>query len=1705
MVNKLFSLFAKGDDEQDLKPVVLDDALYNFMEQLPQKVLLVNEKGEIIYSNHKAARLLGYTTDELKTVTIDTLGLPVEEVHALLEKKSGQKIIKELVTKDINAITVSLGVSVLSGTHYAMLTIEDLSEYQQMVAEKSFFKTIFNNYPFAVTVQDRDGVCVLWNYKAEEIFSKPEPEALGKPIKEVFPEELVLSLEVLDKEVFDRGQSRVGRHMSFKNTHGQEMTLAVTKVPTLSSDGTVQSILSIFEDITVRKTQEQELVQTRNLMQAIIDHVPLGLYTRTADGVMTFFNKQSQLVFNESEPKCANSPHPKQAKETVYKYALREKAILKEGKLKDFPDEIYVDRTGNEKIIHMIKVPLKHAGPEPLVLSIVEDVTQKREQEREIFAANSFLSAIVDNAPIGLYARNREGKMLLRNKMCETIFGVMRNGFDDRGALPHESDEQVQGYMSRESAILESGKLVDIAEEEYINASGEKRIVHLIKVPVPDSEGNPGFVITLAEDITEKKEQESKLVEATNFQQAILDNAPIAIYARGLDSSIYFINKKAKELFPDENEYISHDDYYSHREESIFGDRKILEIPEEWYTSMQGKKMLLHLIKAPVFDKDGKPFMVLTIAEDITEKRMQEREIVDAKNFLQTVINNLPSALSVKKFNGEYILWNKKSEEVFGVLAKDVIGKTHYRTDITKEQQEFLASADKKVFESNKEFNIPQELISTPSEGVKIMHTVKTPVFNEDGTPNYLLSVSEDITMKTKMEKQIREASEKNSLLVENAREGIMILEDGKIIYANRAATRILGYDSSEEVMRKPMLDFVADDHKIFAEDKYEAVLQETQGASEPIDIHFMKKNGVEAETEFTAMASKYLGRRIIICFIRDVTSANKVMRDVKTEREKYKAAFEKNILPAFILNYKGYINAMNKACRDLFNFTEDDKNFYRNVYMRPALSLAVRNEMKKGNFAQMEYEFDFESAQKTFPSRVRGEGKMSLTVSFVPITKRDAKDGTVEADYLVFLQKKGEEAVLYQALLSDEQSIPSPVKPQPPRIPAPPIIPEPFNKPAPPLLGPSLSVLPNTEPYVLCDNEFKVVNCNDAFCELCQLKREELVGQELIKLIVPDSIPLFVEDLKRLDKHNSIENRDCQISLASGLESIPVRVTAVKDEDGAGYIFMFRNMAFQRQIMNILEERSAQLNALLEAVNGVVFSVGFENGTFGRIEQANKFLSALLDYEHDELISLAFIDIFLPQQPKAKEKIKAEKILKKASKELKEHAKTSFSAPAYTKAGERFDANVTITPLDIPNKNLVLVVVEDLSGKMDQFSQNSKEALELKSVRESLPGIYLKTDHEGRVKEVYSNLDYLPNARAAELFLEKSPSEYWPDDAAAKELFAIKETLSMNISTSFEFEQDFMGERRYYDTSVTPIAGRQEVIIWVKDITEKHIQEAHIRELYALSNANNMTITEQVDSILEFGNKVFDTDIGLVTRFTGSREDRVLVIYSTPNEMGIERFSEFELGECMFDVRDDNVVVFNDLGLAECKQCMHKEKDFGSLIAAPLYVGGKVAGALCFASTKKRPAFIEGAEELIGIMSRILSLRIELREAGKTINETAQSLTRTLEYVDLPAVMLDLKYEIKFANEVFLEATDRRMAGVRRREFFSEFIRNDKASRELFSTAEENSSGAAFQIKLDLLYAGGKYVETEWDVFIMKDVQGRPEGYALIGIKKGK
>ncbi len=1650
----------------------LTPEMLNFFAQIPTPLLLLEVGGKIKYANTAAAQLLQLPADKLVGSKAERFGLTWERVQELTHTNH-KKTVMELVTPSAEVISASVGARPMADTSLVLVSLEEISMFSRLSADKKFLTRLLNKSPLAMTVQNTEGICLWWNEKAQEFFKYTVKDVIGKPLDNFLPKEITSSLQRMDEKLRNKQPLFGPVQLAYKTQDGRERVLSIYKNVMFSPANEGTLILTSYEDITDRYLQWQDLQRNKTLLQAILDNVPLGLYTRDCEGKMTFFNKQSTLVFNEPDGKKADSPHSYQGQDVIKFHRQREQQILREGKTIDFPEEIYVDASGKEHIIHMIKVPLMDAGPKPLVLSIVEDVSERRRQEKEVHRINGFLSAIVQNAPIGLYARNEYGKMLLRNKICNEIFGnVQEEDYDEKGSLPHETDEQVSQYIGREHDLLENGKTLDIPEEEYTTAAGERKLLHLVKVPVLGNTPETRFVVTLVEDITERRLQERTLSETKNTLQSLLDNVPVAIYARSVDDKISFINRRALELFPGETTYQQEPGFYGEREKSIFRDGKILEFPEEWYTTKRGDKILLHLIKAPVFDKEGNPFMVLTVAEDITAKKEQERAIVDAKNFLQAVINQLPVSLSVKNYDGKYILWNKKSEELFGVPAAEVIGRTSYRTDLNKDQAEFLRESDLRVFESKKEQNIPQELISSAREGIKIMHTVKTPVFNPDGTPNCLLVVSEDITAKTKMEKQIREASDKNTLLVENAREGVVIVEDGKIIYANRAFCQILGYAQLDELTNHPLLDLVSEDHRLFLKEEYEAVLAGAADSSRAIEVRFTKKNGQKVETEFAAVLSKYLGRRIVMGFIRDVTQSNRMLRDMKAERENFRAAFEHSVMPAFILSNKGYISVMNNAARNLFGFTEADKNFYRNIYMRPALTLAVRRKMKKGESAEMDYVVNWEKAQMLFPGRIRKTGSLPLRATLVPINKRDAKDGSIEADYVVYVARKPA----------------APAMPSNQGLSAALLAPSNFGK--------ETLVLPNSEPYVLCNSDFKIESCNDLFCSLCQLQPEELIGQDIRCLFQEDSTAALTQDLQTLQTENTLSNREYALVLGSGLETCMVRLNALKEADGR-YLFIFRSLAFHLQIMKILEERSAQLNALLETTDGVVFSIQLEDGRLGKIEQSNRLLEHKVGYSREELINMPLRNLFTDP---SKNDGAVEEIFKQTEQALALDGKADFRLAVRKKDGSWFDAQVAIAALNLPGKESALVVIEDVTHQLNEIAKDSKEAQELKSVREALPGIYMKADASGRVLEVHSNLDYLDNATAQKIFLKKTPEEYWPAEAASQALFSIKEALGVNVSTQFEFEWMLTDRPHYFEVAVTPINGREEVVLWIKDASEKRIYDEKIHALYRIVREPGLTLTEQVDKILEFGCQVFQADIGLVCRFQQGKDRREsLVIYTTPNDFNIERHMEFAVEECLTDVQDGVVRLWPDLEVTSCTRCLHKEKHFASMVAAPLQVGNQVEGALCFASRQPRREFEPGTEELIGLMAKLLGLRIELRQTGKMLSDASRSLARTLEYVEMPAVFIDLDYQINYANQPFLKVTGRRMENLQGRNFFEECIRNSDLSKQIFKAAKADISANLFHVNLDLQQQDGLYADTAWDVFVCKNAEGKADGYALI------
>ena len=145
-----------------------------------------------------------------------------------------------------------------------------------------------------------------------------------------------------------------------------------------------------------------------------------------------------------------------------------------------------------------------------------------------------------------------------------------------------------------------------------------------------------------------------------------------------------------------------------------------------------------------------------------TEEALARRtaELEDARNFLDSVLEHLPVMLFVKDAEHlRFVRWNRTEEEALGIDRSAAIGKSDYDF-FPEEQARFFEAKDRAVLTGGQMVDIPEEAIQTAHRGLRFLHTIKVPVFGADGTPKYLVGISEDITDRKRAQEELARARE---------------------------------------------------------------------------------------------------------------------------------------------------------------------------------------------------------------------------------------------------------------------------------------------------------------------------------------------------------------------------------------------------------------------------------------------------------------------------------------------------------------------------------------------------------------------------------------------------------------------------------------------------------------------------------------------------------------------------------------------------------------------------------------------------------------------------------------------------------------------------------------------------------------------------------------------------------------------------------
>jgi PAS domain S-box-containing protein len=155
---------------------------------------------------------------------------------------------------------------------------------------------------------------------------------------------------------------------------------------------------------------------------------------------------------------------------------------------------------------------------------------------------------------------------------------------------------------------------------------------------------------------------------------------------------------------------------------------------------------------------NGEVEVFSTISRDIANRKQAEETLRKSENKYRTLIENLPQRVFSKDRNSIYVSCNENFARDVGIRPEEFKGKTDYDF-FPKELAEKYRQDDKRVMETGRAENIEEKYVRSGQE--MIVHTVKTPIKDEQGNIAGILAIFWDITDLKHAQEELQKTQER--------------------------------------------------------------------------------------------------------------------------------------------------------------------------------------------------------------------------------------------------------------------------------------------------------------------------------------------------------------------------------------------------------------------------------------------------------------------------------------------------------------------------------------------------------------------------------------------------------------------------------------------------------------------------------------------------------------------------------------------------------------------------------------------------------------------------------------------------------------------------------------------------------------------------------------------------------------------------------
>jgi PAS domain S-box-containing protein len=386
------------------------------------------------------------------------------------------------------------------------------------------------------------------------------------------------------------------------------------------------------------------------------------------------------------------------------------------------------------------------------------------------------------------------------------------------------------------------------------------------------------------------------------------------------------------------------------------------------------------------------------------ERRQSQVSLLEEKRLFGDVIDSLPVAVYARDKGGRYIVWNRKSEELFGLPLKDVLQKT--ASDLFPEDQAvFSREKDAGIIASGAMEDIPVEPVDLASGERRYLHTQMVPLFDADGVPFAILGISEDITEKIGTDAVLRLTEDRYRRLFEEAQDGILILDADtlEIIDANPFVLSLLGVEP-EQLLGRHLGEIGLLKDSVLEQEFLAGLMRD--GHVRYTDQVLERLDGARIYVEVICNRHQVDNHNIIQCNIRDISERKKDEERIRESEQNFRAFFETSRDCAFITSKEGRWLDLNDAAVKLFGY--DSKDELRKV---PIPELYKNSDVRTEHMKYIEQE----GFSLNYPVDLKKKDGSIIHTQITSVPRKDEQGAVIGFQGIirdVTEQKRAEEAL---------------------------------------------------------------------------------------------------------------------------------------------------------------------------------------------------------------------------------------------------------------------------------------------------------------------------------------------------------------------------------------------------------------------------------------------------------------------------------------------------------------------------------------------------------------------------------------------------------------------------------------------------------------------------------------------------------------------